>query len=164
MSVSIRHACIPFVCFCLLLAGCAGSPSVMERTDLNDPTRNRLLLAYADWVDTPYRFGGDDRAGVDCSGFIQQVFLQLDGRILPRTTEEQAREGNKVAVRHLRPADLVFFKTGWKQRHAGIYLGNGEFMHASTSRGVMISRLDNPYWQDSWWMARRLTPPLHDEL
>jgi cell wall-associated NlpC family hydrolase len=95
---------------------------------------------------------------VDCSGFIQQVFLQLEGPYLPRTTEQQARQGDKVAAHRLQPADLVFFKTGWKQRHAGIYLGNGEFMHASTSRGVMISRLDNPYWQDSWWMARRLMP------
>lgn len=147
----------------LLLSGCAGSPPVLTQVDHKDPVRNRLLLAYAGWQGTPYRFGGDDRRGVDCSGFIQQVFLQLDGRRLPRTTEQQAQQGETVPLHRLQPADLVFFKTGWKQRHAGIYLGNGEFMHASTSSGVMVSRLDNPYWQDAWWMARRLPASVNPE-
>eukprot|EP01155_Anaeramoeba_flamelloides_P013285 Anaeramoba_flamelloidesa336256_9.p1 GENE.a336256_9~~a336256_9.p1 ORF type:complete len:163 (-),score=9.63 a336256_9:155-643(-) len=157
MSVFVRYPCfIPCLLLCLLLAGCAGSPPMIGQSHSRDPLRNRLLLSYADWAGTPYRLGGADRAGVDCSGFIQQVFLQLDGRVLPRTTEQLARSGTRVVGNRLQPADLVFFKTGWKQRHAGIYLGNGEFMHASTSRGVMVSRLDNPYWQDAWWMARRL--------
>jgi cell wall-associated NlpC family hydrolase len=158
MSVCARLLSLPVLLCVLLLVGCAGSPPVYEQQHAGDPVRNRLLLAYAHWQGTPYRLGGNDRSGVDCSGFIQQVFLQLEGPYLPRTTEQQARQGDKVAAHRLQPADLVFFKTGWKQRHAGIYLGNGEFMHASTSRGVMISRLDNPYWQDSWWMARRLMP------
>ncbi|GAA0694854.1 NlpC/P60 family protein [Marinobacterium maritimum] len=152
-----RPCVIPCLLFCLMLAGCASPPPVIEQSHSRDPLRNRLLQTYAEWEGTPYRYGGDNREGVDCSGFIQQVFLQLDGRQLPRTTERQALQGSEIAAHHLQPADLIFFKTGWKQRHAGIYLGNGEFMHASTSRGVMISRLDNPYWQDAWWMARRLT-------
>ncbi len=157
MSVLMRYPlAIPCLLLCLLLAGCAGSPPVIKHGHTHDPLRNRLLLAYADWAGTPYLLGGDGPGGVDCSGFIQQVFLQLDGRWLPRTTEQQARQGSEIALHRLQPADLVFFKTGWRQRHAGIYLGNGEFMHASTSRGVMISRLDNPYWQEAWWMARRL--------
>lgn len=159
MKAYLHRLCIFLV---LLLTGCAGSPPVFEQTHANHPVRNQLLLAYADWAGTPYRFGGDDRRGVDCSGLIQQVFLQVDGRVLPRTTEQQARQGVPVAAQRLQPADLVFFKTGWKQRHAGIYLGNGEFMHASTSRGVMISRLDNPYWLDAWWMARRLAGMEYD--
>ncbi len=158
MSVFMRYLLVPITLTGLLLVGCAGSPPVIEQGHYNDPVRNRLLLSYAEWKGTPYRFGGDDSRGVDCSGFIQQVFLQLDGRLLPRTTEQQALQGRKVAAHRLQPADLLFFKTGWRQHHAGIYLGNGEFMHASASRGVMISRLDNPYWQETWWMARRLMP------
>ncbi|WP_346770643.1 C40 family peptidase [Marinobacterium sediminicola] len=154
----IRLSLIPNLVLCLLLVGCASRNSVPPQSHFNDAQRHRLLQVFADWAGTPYRFGGNDQKGVDCSGFIQQVFWQLDGRLLPRTTEQLAELGGRVRLQKLQPADLIFFKTGEKQRHAGIYIGNGEFIHASTSRGVMISRLDNPYWQDAWWMARRLAP------
>jgi cell wall-associated NlpC family hydrolase len=145
-----------FTLMTLLLAGCSSGPRYSQApVDLQHPQRQQLLDHYSQWAGTPYRLGGMDRSGVDCSGFIQRVYADLDGTRLPRTTEQQARIGNPVKRHQLQPADLVFFKTGWKQRHAGIYIGNGEFIHASTSRGVMISRLDNPYWDDSWWMARR---------
>jgi cell wall-associated NlpC family hydrolase len=140
----------------VLLAGCSSGPRYSQApAELQHPQRLQLLDHYSQWAGTPYRYGGQDRSGVDCSGFIQRVYADLDGTRLPRTTEQQARIGSLVKRHQLQPADLVFFKTGWKQRHAGIYIGNGEFIHASTSRGVMISRLDNPYWDDSWWMARR---------
>ncbi|MDH3218739.1 MAG: C40 family peptidase, partial [Gammaproteobacteria bacterium] len=61
----------------------------------------------------------------------------------------------RVSPRQIQPGDLVFFKTGWKKNHVGIYLRNGKFMHASSSRGVMISEIQNPYWSDAFWMARR---------
>jgi cell wall-associated NlpC family hydrolase len=64
-----------------------------------------------------------------------------------------------VALDELQTADLVFFKTGWKTRHVGIYIGEGQFLHASTSRGVMISSLDNPYWQRHYWTSRRVPLP-----
>ena len=79
---------------------------------------------------------------------------------MPRSTELLASAGTQVNPRQVRAGDLVFFKTGWKQRHVGIYLKNGAFMHASTSRGVMISKLHNPYWADAFWMVRRLD---HDD-
>lgn len=161
MSQTNHSYLLPFLLSSLLLAGCAGSPPINHTLPSSqDPVRNRLLLSYAGWAGTPYRFGGEDRTGVDCSGFIQQVYQQLDGRLLPRTTVQQARLGDDVTRERLQPADLVFFRTGWQQRHAGIYLGGGEFMHASASRGVTISRLDNPYWQETWWMARRLPDAL----
>ncbi|MDY6891730.1 MAG: NlpC/P60 family protein [Pseudomonadota bacterium] len=139
-----------------LLAGCASTPPpAFTPADLNHPRRQQLLAHYSQWAGTPYRYGGQGRSGVDCSGFIQRVYAQLDGTRLPRTTEQQAGVGTEVARSQLQPADLVFFKTGWKQRHVGIYIGNGEFIHASTSQGVTISHLDNPYWRNAWWMARR---------
>jgi len=140
----------------LLLSGCSSGPRYSQApTDLSHPQRQLLLEHYRQWAGTPYRLGGMDQSGVDCSGFIQRIYADLGGTSLPRTTEQQARTGSPVKRHQLQPADLVFFKTGWKQRHAGIYIGNGEFIHASTSRGVMISRLDNPYWDDAWWMGRR---------
>jgi len=140
----------------VILVGCS-SPSrqLGQPSDLDHPRRQQLLEQYSQWAGTPYRYGGQDWSGVDCSGLIQRIYSDLDGTSLPRTTEQLARIGQKVPRHQLQPADLVFFKTGWKQRHAGIYIGNGEFIHASASRGVMISRLDTPYWEKSWWMARR---------
>lgn len=141
----------------VMLAGCSSAPPQPgQSADLDHPLRRQLLEHYREWAGTPYRYGGQDPSGVDCSGLIQRIFIDLNGTRLPRTTEALARVGREVQPHQLQPADLVFFKTGWRQRHAGIYIGNGEFIHASTSGGVMISRLDNPYWQDSWWMARRL--------
>jgi len=140
----------------VMLAGCSSPPRQPGlASDLDHPRRQQLLEHYSQWAGTPYRYGGRDRAGVDCSGLIQRIYADLDGTYLPRTVEQLARIGQKVKRHQLQPADLVFFKTGWMQRHAGIYIGNGEFIHASTSRGVMISRLDNPYWAQAWWMARR---------
>jgi cell wall-associated NlpC family hydrolase len=66
---------------------------------------------------------------------------------LPRSTEAQARIGEPIAISELRTGDLVFFKTSWKTGHVGIYLNDGFFMHASTTKGVMISSLENPYWK-----------------
>ena len=140
----------------LLLTACSSAPRVSAPVDPDHPVRFALLQQYAHWEGTPYRYGGNSRRGVDCSGFIQQVYRGFAGRHLPRTTRQQAELGRAVSWSELEPGDLVFFKTGFKQRHAGIYLGNGEFMHASTSKGVILSRLDNPYWADAWWMARRL--------
>ncbi len=152
----MRLRLIPlFLLLALGLVGCSNRPQMPPPTAFDHPMRQALLAEYSDWAGTPYRLGGHSPQGVDCSGFIQQVYLGLDQRKLPRTTAEQAKLGHKIARDALQPGDLVFFKTGFKQRHAGIYLGNGEFMHASTRRGVMVSRLDNPYWLDVWWMARR---------
>ena len=140
----------------LMLSACSSAPPAPRMVASDHPVRVQLLQHYSEWAGTPYRLGGGSLDGVDCSGFIQQVYFRFDDRQLPRTTAQQARLGQRISRTELQPADLVFFKTGFKQRHAGIYLGNGEFMHASSSRGVMISRLDNPYWRDSWWMGRRL--------
>jgi cell wall-associated NlpC family hydrolase len=102
-----------------------------------------------------YREGGLSKNGVDCSGYVHLTYKQKLRRTIPRSTELLAKSGSEVSLRQMQPGDLVFFKTGWKTNHVGIYLNNGKFMHASSSRGVMISRLENPYWSDTFWMARR---------
>ena len=98
-----------------------------------------------------------DRAGLDCSAFTQLAYSQVLGFTLPRTTESQASLGRPVDRYRLQHGDLVFFKTGWQQYHVGVYTGAGEFIHASTSKGVIRSRLDNVYWNSRYWQARRLT-------
>ncbi|MFP1678013.1 NlpC/P60 family protein [Alloalcanivorax sp. C16-2] len=157
-----------------LLAGCAsrpmpavesrdagGEPPPLLRDDV--PVGDTaspvlpLLREQADaWRGVPYRLGGTDRRGVDCSAFVQITFQSRLGVEVPRTTEQLAREGRRVPRDDLAPGDLVFFKTGFRQRHVGIYMGGDRFLHASTSRGVMTSSLNNVYWRRHYWKARRL--------
>lgn len=103
-----------------------------------------------------YRDGGLDREGVDCSGFVQMTFRQQLGIRLPRTTSQLAALGVDVSRDELSMGDLVFFRTGDDKQHVGIYLENGLFLHASTSKGVTISRLVNSYWRSRFWRASRV--------
>jgi cell wall-associated NlpC family hydrolase len=82
-----------------------------------------------------------------------QDALQLS---LPRTTKQQVRVGSELDYSEAQIGDLVFFKTSRSVRHVGVYVGNKQFMHASTSKGVIISRLDNPYWASKFWHFRRV--------
>lgn len=111
---------------------------------------------YTSWKGIRYRYGGLSRKGVDCSGFTLLTFKEVFGKSLPRTVREQVKKGKKVHRESLQPGDLVFFKTGVFQKHVGIYLEDDLFMHASFSRGVMISRLDNIYWDEHYWQAKRI--------
>jgi cell wall-associated NlpC family hydrolase len=122
-------------------------------SNVNDIDFNNV---YDVWKGTPYRLGGNTKRGIDCSAFVQVGYSSVYEKMLPRTTSEQVKLGRYVAVANAKEGDLVFFKTGYTTRHVGIYLGNSEFLHASTSRGVMISRLDNPYWSRKFWQIRRI--------
>lgn len=102
---------------------------------------------YATWRGTPYRFGGTSRRGIDCSAFTQQAMRRALGVRLPRTTSQQITQGQSIPRRLIRPGDLVFFKTGETLNHVGVIVGPGKFMHASTRKGVTISRLDDSYWR-----------------
>jgi cell wall-associated NlpC family hydrolase len=120
------------------------------------PLRVSLQAQHEDWKGVPYRYGGLSPRGVDCSGFVYLTFLSRLGMQVPRTTTELLKSGEKVRRDDIRVGDLVFFRTGPGNRHVGIYMGNGDFLHASTSQGVMTSSLSNPYWRQRYWQARRL--------
>ena len=150
--------------FCLLSGGCtkkvlppvksvstSGSASNSRYID----TRKALGTFYRDWKGTPYRMGGMSKRSVDCSALTVIAYRDIFGVSLPRTVDDQARVGSYVAQHALKPGDLVFFKTGFFQRHVGIYLEDRRFIHASSSNGVMISRLDEPYWSRKYWKATR---------
>ena len=120
--------------------------------------KTRLTRQLSAWRGVPYRYGGLSKKGVDCSGFIYLTFRDSLGITLPRSTKLLSNIGDKVSKKSLTPGDLVFFKTTnqGKTRHVGIYVGAGEFIHASTSKGVMRSKLSNPYWRSNYWKARRV--------
>ncbi|MBE9532121.1 MAG: C40 family peptidase, partial [Proteobacteria bacterium] len=98
-----------------------------------------LYVQHSEWKGVRYRYGGLSKKGVDCSGFVYLTFKSDFDIVLPRTTKGQAKEGKSVKRSKLRPGDLVFFKTSRKVRHVGIYIEDDKFLHASTSKGVMIS-------------------------
>jgi probable lipoprotein NlpC len=115
-----------------------------------------LLRQYKEWYKTPYKMGGLSKDGIDCSGFAYITFRSKFGYTLPRATESQAQTGKQVARNKLQTGDLVFFKTSLYYNHVGIYLGDSRFLHASTSKGVIISNLNEQYWKERYWTARRI--------
>lgn len=143
----------------IAMLGCATTapvPPPLQSSATDSKVVGLLYEQYNSWRGVRHRDGGLSKNGIDCSGYVYLTYRDKFRRNIPRSTELQARSGIEVSSRQMQPGDLVFFKTGWKKRHVGIYLKNGSFMHVSSSRGVMISQLRNPYWSDAFWMARRL--------
>jgi len=118
--------------------------------------RSKLDEAFRDWEGVPYVLGGTGFDGVDCSGFLQAVFSDYFGVQLPRVTHDQMKEGKSVRKNNIKVGDIVFFRTGRKTMHAGVMINSQQFMHASTSSGVMISALQERYWSDAYLTTRRV--------
>lgn len=140
------------------ITACSASPhkAPAAKATHTDPLVVKKLYAhYNEWRGVKYREGGISKNGIDCSGFVHMAYKQKLNKNIPRSTELLSSSGHSINTRNLKAGDVVFFKTGWKVRHVGIYVGKGEFIHASSSRGVMKSKLNNPYWKDAYWMARR---------
>lgn len=127
-----------------------------SQAEQNEQVTEALRQYFASWQGTRYSLGGLSRKGVDCSGLTLLTYKEVFGKDLPRTVQEQAEKGTKISKAALQAGDLVFFKTGPFQRHVGIYLKEDLFFHASPSKGVMISSLNNAYWQKKFWQAQRL--------
>jgi hypothetical protein len=117
---------------------------------------NRIAEAATSYKGVPYRFGGTTPKGFDCSGFVWYIFRE-QGKELPRTADVQYKMGKQVFPNDLRRGDLVFFTTYEPgASHCGIYLEEGKFIHASSSKGVMISKLSDYYWKPRYLGARRV--------
>lgn len=127
----------------------------------NVDVKSRIMSQYASWKGVRYRMGGDTRRGIDCSAFVQRTFREQFGLDLPRSTADQKDSGRYISRNKLRPGDLVLFRAGSTGRHVGIYLGNNDFVHASTSSGVMISNLNDSYWKNRYREARRILSNSH---
>jgi len=125
---------------------------VLARTSRIAQQLTRSALRF---LGTPYVFGGNTTSGFDCSSYVQHVFAMV-GVSLPRTADAQYDVGHP-AVGGPQPGDLVFFQTYTEGvSHVGIYLGNGQFVHASSSHGVMVSNLSESYWASRYLGAKRL--------
>ncbi len=114
--------------------------------------KNRKLYAFIDdWYGTKYKYGGMSKSGVDCSGFCNVLYGDIYNKSIKRRTSDIVKDINKVNKKNLKEGDLVFFNISKKKNsHVGVYLMNNKFVHASSSRGVMISSLDNPYYKKAY--------------
>lgn len=133
--------------------------SIRLETDIDLHDNHKLYIESSQWIGVPYRAGGDTKRGTDCSGLVAQLYKRVYRTRLSRSTEGQLKESQKVSRSALREGDLVFF-TGRNSRkrvgHVGIYLKNGKFIHASTSRGVIVSSLKEKYYTDHWLRGGRV--------
>ncbi len=146
-----------FVCLCTaIIAGCTSSvrfatkdvsavPGITKTTEYSKDQIS-IITEAEKWIGTPYCYGGESRSCADCSGFVQQVFQSV-GMYIPRTAARQYLFALRVKNGECKPGDLVFFKNASKINHVGIYLGNNQFIHASSSNGVEKQSLGNHYYQ-----------------
>jgi hypothetical protein len=121
---------------------------------------NEKLYGFIDnWIGVPYRIGGIDKKGVDCSGFIFLLEKEVFNKDLTRTARTMAEKIKRKYEQDLEEGDLVFFDfDGQKFSHVGFYLHNNKFVHASTSKGVIISDLKDPWYYKYFTRAGSIKP------
>ncbi len=166
MPVTARLCVIPLLA---LLGACASqppsappaAPQIVEPAGSFPRAAEDVLFRALGLVGTPYRYGGNTpEGGFDCSGLIGYVYRDAAGVALPRTTQELSRmRAASVHADALGPGDLVFFATngGSRVSHAGIYVGDGRFVHAPSTGGtVRLDSLSNGYWKNSFLSAKRV--------
>ena len=109
------------------------------------------------WYGTKYKYGGLSKNGIDCSGFCNVLYKEIYNKQLERRTVDIAKTIKKINQNKLQEGDLVFFSIATKKNsHVGVYLKNTQFVHASTSRGVIISSLNNPCYKKTYNKGGRL--------
>lgn len=128
----------------------------------NSAKVQQIIESAEDFLGTPYRFGGKTKSGVDCSGLVFSVY-SINNVALPRRSEDQSLKGKKIEIEDAKPGDLLFFSTSGSGNvsHVGIVkeiknLGEVIFIHSSTSQGVIISSLNEKYWNKAFLFARRV--------
>lgn len=126
-----------------------------ENINTTKSLNNDLYSFYKQWQGVKYKFGGNSKKGIDCSAFIQKAFKEKLDLKIPRTTALQSKVGKEINKDELETGDLVFFRDG-RNRHVGIYMEDGNFMHASTKKGVTISKLSNSYFSKNYWKSQRI--------
>ena len=163
--------CMLFAVCTLLLSSCGtraprvdyrelARAAVRLEMDIDADDNHRLYVEVADWIGVPYRHGGTTHRGTDCSGFTSAVYKKVYHKKLQRNSDAQRTEDcRKISKRQLKEGDLVFFHNGRRKRvanHVGIYLKDGKFVLVSTSSGVIVSRLEEPYYRKCWMQGGRV--------
>lgn len=131
----------------------------LSNLDKDDDKHMPLYAESSLWLGVPYRGGGLSSKGVDCSGFAFLMYQKVYGKKIPRSTADLSRmKMKKVSKNDLQTGDFVFFATSSKNKinHVGIYLKDGYFVHASTSKGVIVSHLYEDYYRRTWKKGGRL--------
>ena len=118
--------------------------------------RETILREFRKWEGTPHKMGGNSKKGIDCSGFAHYMYGELFNIEVPRSTKLFLKAGVQINKSQLKSGDLVIFEPPTYPRHVGIYVGDNKFIHASTTKGVMMSDLNNPYWLKCYLMSRRI--------
>lgn len=159
MKASVRSCAVWALA---LLLSCSAAPprtppgagsEAAPRLKAGNESQRRWLDIYSTVQGRPYRAGGTDKKGFDCSGLVQYAYRHFDGRTLPRTTRDLYRAGSPV--KRMQSGDLVFYGTRKRPTHVGIYLWNDWFLHAG-SEGVTLSSTREHYYAARFLGARRL--------
>ena len=130
-------------------------PLIKPRQSTDDNIRLGLILQ--SYLGKPYRGTSSYDDGVDCSMFTRDVYRKFNNMILPRVSKDQAKEGKPVHFNNLQYGDLVFYKTDGRDiSHVGIYVGGMHFIHSSSSKGVIITDMNEKYWSKRYAGARRI--------
>ena len=134
------------------------SSSSGRRSSGSQDEAGDLIMNAMSLIGLSYRFGGNSPTqGLDCSGFMQYIFKRSMGITLPRTSAEMATVGQQVDSANLKPGDMVFFGSGGRVSHVGMYIGNDRFIHAPrTGRDIEITSMNGNYWKSRYITARRV--------
>lgn len=131
--------------------------AIQDSAGLTTNDNLRLGLIMQSYLGKPYTGRSKYVDGLDCSFFVSEVFRKFDRRQMPRTVAEQYRLGKQITRRALAYGDLVFYRTARsKVSHVGVYVGENKFIHASTSRGVIITDMAEKYWSKRYVGSRRI--------
>lgn len=122
----------------------------------------KLIAAVTEWIGVPYKYGGCGKSGTDCSGFVNTIYKETYNYSLNRSAFDLLKDVEQIKRKDLKCGDLVFFITsGKKISHVGIYLNDSKFIHASSSRGVIVSDLNENYYAKAYSTAGRLKARTH---
>lgn len=149
----MKKICIIFLIF---LTACTNIQKRNEKTSTHENQSTSISSFYNEWYGVPYKYGGISKEGIDCSGFVKNLYSQIYNIELPRNTTSQMKDGERINYFERALGDLVFFKTGPNTYHVGVYYENDNFIHASTSKGVMMSNINESYWLNNLIEIRRV--------
>jgi len=165
-NIPIKRYFPAIVLFCLLLSSCGSHKTVVYNPvevkqlsremgfSINNTDENIPLYAeISTWLGVPYRHAGLSRRGIDCSGLVHRIYKNVYKKNVSRSTKDLEKNVKKRSKGSLKAGDLVFFATSGKSNkisHVGIFLKDGYFAHASSSRGVIVSHLDEEYYKRTW--------------
>ena len=137
----------------------SGSAAFKEKMGITskEVKASKLYSFVNDWYGTPYKYGGCEKSGVDCSCFTINLFDKVYGIKMPRTAGEIYKECEKESIDKAKEGDLIFFKINSNSiKHVGVYLRDKKFVHASTTKGVLVNSLSETYYQKYFYTAGKL--------